>query len=359
MGQIVHPQQWQDVNYNNKNVVVIGSGATAVTLVPALVDDTAGQTARHVTMLQRSPTYVASVNGQDKVLEALNNRFDWLNKQPLYELLRWRNLLFQQGVYQFATHAPKTMKAILTHKVKQDLKGSDVSIKHFSPDYKPWDQRLCAVPDGDLFKALQQGRADIVTGDIERFSATGVVLTSGQTLPADIIVTATGLKVQMLGGATISVDGNPIEVGNCLTYKAVMLEGVPNMAVLFGYTNASWTLKIELACQYLLRLFEYMQKHHLNVVVAKTGNKKAGSAKTSNKSSNEKMGKKTKAHKNSVNTLPDTIMGSLNAGYIQRAQDELPKQGDRYPWRVENHYLKDRRMLLKEGIKDKWLILQK
>lgn len=342
-GQIIHPQHWHDVDYDGKNVVVIGSGATAITLVPALVDKAAEQCARHVTMVQRSPTYVASISGRDKLLEILDKYVSRLKNQPfnknrLYELMRWRNLLLQQGIYQFATHAPKTMKAILMHKLKQSLQGSDVSMKHFSPSYDPWDERLCAVPDDDLFQALQSGAADVVTGQIKRFSATGVEMQDGQEIAADIIVTATGLKLQMLGGAKVYVDDELIDVGQSLTYKAVMIANVPNMAILFGYTNASWTLKIELACQYLMRLFDYMDKQDARVVVAHTSIDK------------KKHPQKTKVHK-----LKDTIMGDLSAGYIKRAQDELPKQGDRYPWRVEHNYLKDRRMLLKDSITDEWL----
>ncbi|WP_230658290.1 flavin-containing monooxygenase [Psychrobacter sp. I-STPA10] len=354
-GQIIHPQNWQDVDYDGKDVVVIGSGATAMTLVPALVDKTAEQCAHHVTMIQRSPTYVASIHGRDKLLEILdkcataldkkqpyNKHNKPLYKKRLYELMRWRNLLLQQGIYQFATRAPKAMKAILTHKVKQALKGSDVSLKHFSPSYDPWDERLCAVPDDDLFQALQSGSADVVTGQIKRFSASAVVMQDGQEIAADIIVTATGLKLQMLGGAKVCVDDTFIDVGDCLTYKAVMIGDVPNMAILFGYTNASWTLKIELACQYLMRLFDYMDKQNVQVVVAKT---------EANYQHQKNDNKKTRVHK-----LTETVMGSLSAGYIKRAQDDLPKQGDCYPWRVEHNYLKDRRMLLKDSIEDEWLV---
>ena len=342
-GQIIHPQNWHDVDYDAKDVVVIGSGATAITLVPALVDKTAAQCARHVTMVQRSPTYVASIHGHDKLLEILDKYVSRIDKKPLdknrlYELMRWRNLLLQQGIYQFAKRAPKAMKAVLMHKLKQSLQGSDVSLKHFSPSYNPWDERLCAVPDNDLFIALQSSAADVVTGNIKHFSTTGVVMEDGQEITADIIVTATGLKLQMLGGAKVYVDDKPIDVGQSLTYKAVMMGDVPNMAILFGYTNASWTLKIELACQYLMRLFDYMDEQDSQVVVAQTS-----------------MDKKKHRQKTRVNKLKDTIMGSLTAGYIQRAQDELPKQGDRYPWRVEHNYLKDRQMLLKDSIADEWL----
>ncbi|WP_227429002.1 flavin-containing monooxygenase [Psychrobacter sp. I-STPA6b] len=331
-GQIVHPQRWQDIAYHGKNVVVIGSGATAMTLVPALVDPEAIQCAQHVTMLQRSPTYVASIKAEDGMLDLLSGRYSPLSRQQAYELVRWRNVWLQQGIYQFATHAPSLVKRILLHKVKQDLKGSDVSIRHFSPQYAPWDQRLCAVPDADLFQALQRGDASVVTGEIERFTSDGILLKSGQHLPADMIVTATGLKLQMLGGAKVYVDGQQVDIGNSLTYKAVMIGDVPNMAILFGYTNASWTLKIDMACQYILRLLTYMQRRRYVVVTPKT-----------------------QINGERVLTQPETVMANISAGYIQRAQAELPKQGDRHPWQVRNSYLKDRRMFLKEQIKDKWL----
>lgn len=331
-GRIVHPQHWVDVDYQDKKVVIIGSGATAVTLLPALVDENSEQRAGHVTMLQRSPTYVASVPGDDPALDWLSGKLSPLSKQQAYTLLRTRNVLMQQGVYQAATHAPKVVKAILKHGIKKELKGSGVDMAHFSPAYDPWDERLCAVPDSDLFIALHSNRADVVTDQISHFTKTGIALQSGQHLDADIIVTATGLKLQMLGGADLYVDGENIDVGELMTYKAVMLEGVPNMAVLFGYTNASWTLKIDLACQYVLRLLSYMKKHRYSAVCPQS-----------------------KAEQAQVQVQPDTVLGSLSAGYVKRAKDELPKQGDRYPWQVTNNYVSDRIMLKYRKIDDKWL----
>nr|WP_201617814.1 NAD(P)/FAD-dependent oxidoreductase [Psychrobacter urativorans] len=331
-GDIVHPQHWHDVDYDDKKVVVIGSGATAMTLVPALVDENSAQCARHVTMLQRSPTYVASVPGDDYALEWLSGKFSPLSKGQAYTLLRMRNVMFQQGIYQAATHAPKVMKALLKHGVKKELKGSNVDIAHFMPSYNPWDERLCAVPDSDLFIALTGARADVVTDQISHFTESGIALMSGKHLNADIIVTATGLKLQMLGGAALYVDGQPIDVGSCMTYKAVLLEGVPNMAVLFGYTNASWTLKIDLACQYLIRLLNYMDKHGYQEVYAQA-----------------------QTEQEEVQVQPDTVLGALTAGYVRRAKDELPKQGDRYPWQVTNNYLRDRIMLKYRKMNDDWL----
>nr|WP_201555622.1 NAD(P)/FAD-dependent oxidoreductase [Psychrobacter sp. 72-O-c] len=331
-GHLVHPQHWQNVDYNDKKVVIIGSGATAMTLMPALVDETSDQSARHVTMLQRSPTYVASVPGDDYALDWLSAKYSPLSKQQAYTLLRVRNVLRQQGVYQMAIHAPSVMKGLLKHWAKQELKGSGVKIDHFLPDYNPWDERLCAVPDSDLFLALHGERAEVVTDHISHFTKTGVMLKSGKHLDADIIVTATGLKLQMLGGAKVYVDGEVVDVGSRMTYKAVMIEGLPNMAVMFGYTNASWTLKVDLACYYLIRLLGYMKKHRYHTVLpqAEIENEKA-------------------------QAQADTIMGSLSAGYIRRAKDELPKQGDRYPWKVTSNYLSDRIMLKHRQIKDKWL----
>ncbi len=331
-GLIVHPQQWQDVDYHNKKVVIIGSGATAMTLLPALVDDSASQSATQVTLLQRSPSYVASVAADDYAMDKLSGKFSPLSKRQAYKLVRARNVLTQQATYRVSLYAPKVMKALMKKGVEKELEGSDIDIKHFSPDYNPWDQRVCAVPDSDFFKALQSGRAEIITDEIERFTETGILLKSGQQLEADIIVTATGLNLQVLGGAELYVDGEKVDIGKRMTYKAVLVERVPNMAVLFGYTNASWTLKIDLACQYLIRLIGYMNKHDHRVAMPTTDN----------------------SH-NKVQIQPDTVMGALSSGYVRRAKDALPKQGDRYPWRVTNNYLKDRLMLKHRKVNDEGL----
>ncbi|WP_394125073.1 flavin-containing monooxygenase [Psychrobacter nivimaris] len=331
-GQIVHPQHWNNLDYDDKKVVVIGSGATAMTLLPALVDKDNNQCARHVTMLQRTPTYVASVPGDDHAIDWLSGKFSPLSKEQAYTVLRARNVLRQQGLYKVATHAPKVMKAVLKNGVKKELKGSGVDSKHFMPDYNPWDQRVCAVPDGDLFKALQDKRATVVTDQISHFTETGIMLQSGQHLDADIIVTATGLKLQMLGGAAVYIDGQAVDIGTRMTYKAVMIEGIPNLAALFGYTNASWTLKIDLACQYVVRLLGYMHKNRYQVALPQ--------AQTADMTACAQA---------------DTVMGSLSSGYVRRGKDELPKQGDRYPWFVTNNYLSDRIMLKYRKIKDDWL----
>ena len=335
-GEIVHPQHWQDTQYDDKKVVVIGSGATAMTLIPALVDESSEQRAQHVTMLQRSPTYVASVPGDDHALDLLSGKFSPLSQAQAYTLLRTRNVMFQQGVYRTAMYAPKVIKALLNHRVKKELKGSGVDVAHFKPAYNPWEERLCAVPDSDLFQALHSKRAEVVTDTISHFTQTGIALTSGKHLDADIIVTATGLKLQMLGGADLYVDGQPVDVGARMTYKAVLLEGIPNMAIMFGYTNASWTLKIDMACQYVLRLLNYMHKEGYKTVRPQA------------ESEQEQVTRQ-------VVMQPDTVLGALSAGYVSRAKDELPKQGDRYPWHVNNNYVTDRIMLKYRKIKDEWL----
>lgn len=331
-GQIVHPQKWQDVDYHDKKVIIIGSGATAMTLLPALVDQSAEQVAKHVTMLQRSPSYVASVSADDYAMERLSGKFSPLSKQQAYKLVRTRNVLMQQATYRASLYMPKVMKVLMKQGVKKELKGSNIDLKHFSPDYNPWDQRVCAVPDSDFFKALQNGQAAIITDGIEKFTETGIALKSGQHLDADIIVTATGLNLQVLGGAELYVDEDKVEIGKRMTYKAVLVEGVPNMAVMFGYTSASWTLKIDLACQYVLRLMSYMNKHHYQVVIPK--------AETATETAQAQA---------------DTVMGALSSGYVRRAKEVLPKQGDRYPWRVMNNYLLDRLMLKYRRIDDDWL----
>ena len=343
-GEIIHPQQWTDAtDYDDKRIIVIGSGATAMTLVPALVNKDSQQRAKHVTLLQRSPTYVANMPSEDNSLHYLK-RFTPLSEQTAYNLVRWKNILTQQGLYKFSRVAPKAMKAVVNLGLSKDLKGKNhngprslIDKKHFSPHYDPWDERFCAVPDGDLFEALHTERADIVTDRIERFTATGIQLASGRHLPADMIVTATGLKLQMLGGANVSVNGEVATVGDLMTYKAVLVENAPNLAVLFGYTNASWTLKIDLACAYVVRLLNFMAKKDYRTVIPKA---KATDGET-------------------VSRETDSVMGSMQSGYIRRAKDVLPKQGDRDPWIVHNSYLKDRKMLLKGGIKDKWLAFKK
>lgn len=334
-GLVIHPQKWhKDINYHDKRVVVIGSGATAVTLLPALLNKEAKQQAAHVTMLQRSPSYIAAQPSQENLVELLSDKLGILSAKHAHQFVRWRNIGIQQATYRLSVHSPKVMKTLMKYGVKRALKGSDVSMEHFSPKYDPWDERVCAVPDGDLFKSIKTDKATVVTDEIEFFTKTGIKLKSGKHLDADIIVTATGLNVQMLGGATVSIDGEAGNVGEKMTYKAVMVEDTPNLAVLFGYTNASWTLKIDIASAYISRLLNHMALQGYKVVTPVATSKIDAEV---------------------AQRQPQTVMGALSSGYVKRAYDVLPKQGDRYPWRVTNNYITDRIMLLHRKIDDKWL----
>jgi len=309
-GQIVHPQQWSpDIDYANKHVVVIGSGATAVTLIPEIA-----KTAAHVTMLQRSPTYIVSRPAVDKLANRLRKI---LPARVAYFLIRWRNVLMQQYVYQRCKKYPEQAKQFLLNMVRQEL-GPDYDVEtHFTPTYNPWDQRLCLVPDGDLFKAIKDGSASVVTDHIDHFTDTGLHLTSGKHLPADLIVTATGLKLQFLSAVEFVVDGKVLEPKETFTYKGMMLSDVPNLAVSMGYTNASWTLKCDLTCDYVCRLLNYMDKKGYSACTPRN-------------------------HDPLLEREP--YMG-LSSGYVQRAADKLPGQGTRPPWKLYQNYLKDIFML--------------
>ena len=305
-GHIVHPQHWTpDVQWADKRIVLIGSGATAVTLLPELAKQ-----ATHVTLLQRSPTYMVSRPAVDRVAVWLNR---YLPTKTAYALTRWKNVLMGMFFYRLAKTRPDGFARKLIEGVQQQL-GPDIDVrKHFTPHYKPWDQRLCLVPHGDLFQSIRQGKASVVTEQIERFVRDGVLLKNGQTLPADLIVTATGLDLQALGGINLSVDGKPIQVRDCLGYKGMMLSGVPNLANVFGYTNASWTLKSDLTSQYVCRLLNHM---------AKTGTRQC------------------------TPTLADSTViperwVDFSSGYIQRSLDRFPQQGNKPPWRLHQNYLLD------------------
>ena len=302
-GRIVHPQHWpQDLDCAGQRIVVIGSGATAVTLIPALAAQAA-----HVTMLQRSPSYIIALPGRDAVGRALQRL---LPRKLAYRLIRWKNILLATALFQYSQRRPQAMRRFL---VEQARKRSGVDVKHLQPRYDPWDQRLCIAPDADLFRALRSGKASIVTDQIERFTAQGLRLASGQELPADIIVTATGLQLQMLGGARLTVDGRAMGVAETLSYKGMMLSGVPNFAMAMGYTNASWTLKCELIARQVCRILKHMRDRQLDVCMpVQEGD--AGQTRPA---------------------LP------LSSGYIQRAVGELPRQGSRKPWRVHQNYLRD------------------
>jgi len=305
-GQIVHPQHWPaDLDHTGKRVVVIGSGATAITLVPSMA-----ATAEHVTMVQRSPSYVLSLPGKDIIADKL------IGKVPaklLFPALRWKNVLTAMLAFQLSRRAPKVMKALLRKGVlSQVVDGYDVDT-HFAPTYNPWDQRMCFVPDGDLFKALRGGRASIVTDTIETFTENGLRLGSGAELEADIIVTATGLNVLAVGGMTMTVDGKSINLSDTVAYKGMMLSGVPNFALTLGYTNASWTLKADLVAGYVCRLLNHLAAHDYQVVTPVLSDP-------------------------TVDTEP---IIDLKSGYVLRSLDQLPKQGPAAPWRLHQNYPRD------------------
>jgi len=304
-GQIVHPQKWPDrLDYAGKRVVVIGSGATAVTLVPAMAE-----TAGHVTMLQRSPTYVVSRPAQDRLAISLREKF---GKTVAYHVIRWRNVLLGLAFFQFARRRPERFKRMVLGGVRLAL-GPDYDIANFNPSYNPWDQRLCLVPDGDLFRSIKENRASVVTGEIDRFTKTGVRLKDGSELPADIIITATGLVLQLLGGMEAVVDGRVVDFAKTMNYKGMMYSDVPNLASAFGYTNASWTLKCDLTCEYVCRLLNYMDRHGYKQCVPHNVDP-------------------------SIEPLPAL---DFSSGYVQRALPMLPKQGSKRPWRLFQNYAFD------------------
>ena len=307
-GRIIHPQVWpDDLDYAGKRIIIIGSGATAVTLLPAMA-----KTASHVTMLQRSPTYVVSMPEQDRIANFLRRLMPdvWA-----YKLSRWKNVAYMLNVYQLAQRYPNFMKAGIIKKISKELgPGYDVAT-HFTPRYNPWQQRLCLVPDGDLFQAIRDGRGSVVTGQIERFTEKGIRLQSGEELQADVVVTATGLVLQAFGGANLEVDGRTVDLGKTLAYKGVMLSGVPNLAAVFGYINASWTLKADLICTYVCRLLNLMDRKGARQVTPRNGCEAA--------------------------VAPFIEIGKFNPGYMERAIDNWPKQGSKPPWRVYQNYLRD------------------
>jgi len=316
-GQIVHPQLWpQDLDYTGKRIVVIGSGATAITLVPSLA-----KTAGHVTMLQRSPTYVLSRPDEDAVSQKLRR---WFPEQLAYDLTRWKNVTAQAMLFQLSRRFPNYVKKLI-RKVVHGWMGDDFAIDtHFNPSYKPWDQRLCLVPNGDLFRSLRKGTSSIVTDHIERFTENGIQLKSGETLEADIIITATGLELLLLGGLKLKVDGVETKVADSLTYKGMMFSGIPNLALAAGYTNASWTLKCDLTSNYVCRLLSYMDKHKYQYCVA-----------------------------NNDPSVKRLQFLDLASGYVDRAIDQFPKQGDKSPWKLHQNYLLDILNLRIGSVRDK------
>ena len=314
-GRVVHPQHWpEDLDCSGKRVVVIGSGATAVTLVPALA-----ASAEHVTMLQRSPTYIVSVPARDPLAELVRDK---LPPMAAYALVRWKNVLLMMLNYQLCRRWPRQMRELFLRLASRQLPaGYDVA-RHLTPSYDPWDQRLCAIPDGDLFKAIAAGSASIETGHIDTFTEAGIRLISGEELAADVIVTATGLNMQIFGGMELVVDGTKVEVGATVAYRGMMLCGVPNLALAQGYTNASWTLRADLISEYVCRLLAYMDERDLAVCVPQPP--PPGSA-----------------------TLP---LMNLESGYVLRSLESLPRQGTNAPWRVHQNYIRDRRLLRRSSV---------
>jgi monooxygenase len=310
-GTIVHPQHWpEDLDYQGKKIVVIGSGATAITLIPALIQNGAG----HVTMLQRSPTYIASQPEVDPIAAKVNQ---YLPVNAAHVVNRWRAIAFTTAMYQVARKFPTYFKKGLRTMAERRLpEGFDYD-KHFSPTYKPWDQRLCIAPNGDLFKRIRQGTADVVTDTVERFTPEGIKLSSGQVLDADIIITATGLNMQLLGGLTPTRNGESIDLPSLMTYKGLMFSGIPNFAITFGYTNASWTLKADLVSEFVCRLLNYMDDNGFDNVVPEHPGADVGE-------------------------LP---FMDFTPGYFQRSMHLLPKSGSKAPWRLKQNYLLDLRTI--------------
>jgi monooxygenase len=305
-GQMIHPQAWpQDLNYAGKRVVIIGSGATAVTLLPAIA-----KTAAHVTMLQRSPTYVISAPEKDRIANFLRHI---MPAMWAYRLSRWKNVGFMTYIYQLSQRFPEFVKKGIIKKASKQL-GTDFDVDtHFTPRYRPWEQRMCLIPDADMFEAIKSGRASVVTDQIETFTEKGILLKSGKELEADIIVTATGLAMQAFGGMELTVDKQRVDSSQVLAYKGVMMSGVPNFASVFGYINASWTLKADLICNYVCRLLNFMDRKGVRQV---TPNPVGESA-----------------------VAP--FVENFSSGYIQRALASWPKQGRKKPWRVYQNYFRD------------------
>ena len=316
-GTIIHPQAWpENLDYAGKDVVVIGSGATAVTLVPAMAEKAA-----HVTMLQRSPTYIASLPARDPIADLLRNVLPERLSGPA---VRWMKALMTQGMYQLSRRRPDMVKRMIRRQLEKELPaGYDIDT-HFTPRYNPWDQRFCVVPDGDLFKAIRSGKVEVVTDHIATFTEKGLRLESGREIEADVVVTATGLELLFLGGIELVVDGEKVDPSTRLTYKGMMLEGVPNLAIAVGYTNASWTLKCDLTCDYVTRLLTRLHS---------TGMRQCTPV-------------------NSDGSVVPRPLLDLTSGYVQRSVDRFPKQGSRFPWQVRQSYLSDYRAMKMSGLDD-------
>jgi monooxygenase len=320
-GQIIHPQHWpEDLDYTGKRVVVIGSGATAVTLVPELA-----RRAAHVTMLQRSPTYVVSVPARDRVAHWLRER---LPSDTAGQLVRWKNVLLAMGTYAYSRRFPRSTSKFIIDQVKKHTAGTVDVATHFTPAYKPWDQRLCLVPDADLFDAIKAGTVSIVTDHIDTFVESGIRLRSGTTLDADLVVTATGLVLKVFGGIALEVDGTTIDPAATMVYRGTMCSDVPNFAFAAGYTNASWTLKCDLTSQYVCRLLNHMDAHGYTRAVPRRDPR-----------------------------VGEEPLLDFSSGYVQRALDKLPRQGSVVPWKLYQNYIRDLWMIRKAPVEDRVLEL--
>ncbi|WP_439941887.1 flavin-containing monooxygenase [Streptomyces sp. BBFR115] len=316
-GPVVHPQHWpEDLDYAGKRVVVIGSGATAVTLVPAMA-----ATAGHVTMLQRTPTYVLPVPRKDVIANALKK---YLGEKRGYALTRRKNIAQQRVVWSLCQKYPRAARRVIRWvNARQLPKGYAVDV-HFNPPYDPWDQRLCAVPDGDLFRTIRAGKASVVTDRIASFTEKGVLLESGRELPADVVITATGLNVQAFGGVRLTVDGREVRLPDTVAYKGMMLSGVPNFSYAIGYTNSSWTLKVGLLCEHFCRLLAHMDAHGYDECRPEPADPR----------------------------MPTRPFLDFGAGYVRRAVDSLPRQGDRMPWLTSMDYRDDVKLLRADSVVD-------
>ena len=315
-GQVIHPQFWPEkLDYSGKRVVVIGSGATAITLIPSMTDK-----AKHVTMLQRTPSYVISVPQFDPMVRVL---LKFLPEMTVYKMSRARNNFITQMIFKLSRKYPNFMRKLLLKQVQAQV-GKDFDMKYFTPPYNPWDQRLCAVPNGDMFKALRKGKASVVTDHIDRFVSNGILLKSGQTLEADIIVTATGLNLRLFGGMTMSVDGKAIEMNQHISYKGVMFSDIPNFSNTLGYTNASWTLKADLIAEYVCRLLKHLDK---------TGNRIA-------------------VPERKDPSVKPTQLLEMTSNYVARAEAYLPKGADRAPWKLYQNYALDKEQLHNGKLED-------
>ncbi|WP_436536816.1 flavin-containing monooxygenase [Actinoplanes sp. HUAS TT8] len=319
-GAIVHPQHWpEDLDYAGKRVVVIGSGATAVTIVPAMAGDAA-----HVTMLQRTPTYIMPVSKKDPIANALKR---CLGPERGYAWTRRKNIAQQKAVWSFCRRFPGAARKLIRWVNARQLPAGFPVDEHFHPPYDPWDQRLCAVPDGDLFRSIRNGQASVVTDRITGFTETGIQLASGQHLDADVIVTATGLNVQAFGGVPVTVDGHEVRLSDTVAYKGMMLSGVPNFAYAIGYTNSSWTLKIGLLCEHFCRLLKHMHMRGYDVCRPEVADP----------------------------AMPTRPFLDFGAGYITRVVDQLPRQGDRMPWLTSMNYQSDVKLLRADDVTDREL----